>query len=245
MASGTTLSGKTALITGASRGIGSAIARAFAEAGADLVLVARSAEEMEQAASVYRQGGSRVRTESVDLADHWQIESLFSSLDANGIRLDVLVNNAAVMIKGLIESYAQSDLRTMLAVNVEAPYLLSQKAIPMMKSRGGGAIVNISSLSGCFGVQKFPGFGAYDMTKYALWGLTEMLAIEHMADNIRVNQLSLSAVDTDMFRSVAPEKLKASLKAADVARHVLYLASEESAPLTGENVILTGMAPAR
>lgn len=239
------LSGKTALITGASRGIGSALAAAFAEAGADLILLARSGAELAQAAQQFRGRGTKVVSESVDLADVRQIEALFSKLESSSIKIDVLVNNAAIMIKGRIETYSQSDLRRMLAVNVEAPYLLSQKAIPMMKSRGGGAIVNISSLSGCFGVQKFPGFGAYDMSKYALWGLTEMLAIECMADNIRVNQLSLSAVDTEMYRSVAPPGLKANLTVDEVAKHVVYLASEASAPLTGENIILTGMAPAR
>ncbi|MGB5138712.1 MAG: SDR family oxidoreductase, partial [Candidatus Zixiibacteriota bacterium] len=154
------------------------------------------------------------------------------------------VNNAAILIKSLLAEYKPADFQAMLAINVTAPLLLSQKVLPMMIERGGGTIVNISSLSGCFGVQKFPGFGAYDMTKYALWGLTEMLALENMNNNIRVNQISLSGVDTQMMRSALPPGVKANLAAEQVAKHVLYLASDDSEPLTGENIILTGIAPA-
>ncbi len=239
------LSGRTALISGAGRGVGRAIAETFAAAGADLVLIARSKDELSATALECGRAGARVLAETVDLADIKQIDRLFTSLVGQRLKLNILVNNAAILIKSLLEEYDLADFDKMFAINVTAPLALSQRAIPIMKELGGGTIVNISSLSGCFGVQKFPGFGAYDITKYALWGLTEMLAIENMKHNIRVNQLSLSAVDTAMFRSAAPPGLKAALKAEDVGRHVLYLASEDSAPLTGENVILTGMAPAR
>lgn len=239
------LIGKTALITGAGRGVGRAIASKFAEAGADLVLIARSQDELSSTAIECAATGVKVIAETVDLSETSQIDSLFSVLDTRGVALDLLVNNAAILIKGRLEEYSLTDFNRMLAVNVIAPLALSQKAIPMMKARGGGAIVNISSLSGCFGVQKFSGMGAYDTTKYALWGITEMLAIENMQHNIRVNQISLSAVDTAMFRAAAPPGIKAALLAEDVGKHVLYLASADSAPLTGENIILTGMAPAR
>jgi NAD(P)-dependent dehydrogenase (short-subunit alcohol dehydrogenase family) len=245
MVSDKRLAGKTALVTGASRGIGKAIAEAFSMAGSDLVLIARSQDELSATALACARGGAKVVAETVDLGDTTQIDELFSRLLKRGVNLDILINCAAIMIKGLLDSYSVSDFERMFAVNVTAPMLLSQKAIPKMRERGGGTIVNISSLSGCFGVQKFPGFGPYDMTKYALWGLTEMLAIENMKHNIRVNQVSLSAVDTQMYRSVAPAGLKANLTAEDVAKHVLYLASSDSEPLTGENIILTGMAPAR
>jgi len=239
------LIGKTALITGAGRGVGRAIALKFAEAGADLVLIARSKDELSSTAIECAATGVKVVAETVDLAEISQIDSLFDTLATRGIKLDVLINNAAILIKGILEEYSIANFRKMLAVNVIAPLVLSQKAIAMMKARGGGSIVNISSLSGCFGVQKFAGMGAYDTTKYALWGVTEMLAIENMQHNIRVNQISLSAVDTAMFRAAAPPGIYASLLAEDVGKHVLYLASAESAPLTGENIILTGMAPAR
>lgn len=239
------LSGHTALITGAGRGVGRAIAETFAAAGADLVLIARTNDELSRTALECAKAGANVLAEIVDIGDPGQIEALFSRLSDRGIKVDILINNAAILIKSTLEKYDIEDFREMFAVNVTAPLIFSQKTLPMMKERGGGTIVNISSLSGCFGVQKFPGMGAYDMTKYALWGLTEMLAIENMEYNVRVNQLSLSAVDTAMFRSAAPPGLTAALEADQVARHVLYLASSDSAPLTGENIILTGMAPGR
>ena len=219
------LGGKTALVSGAGRGVGRAIAESLAAAGADLVLIARSKDELSTTALECAKAGAKVIAETVDLAEPQQIDGLFSLLVSRGIKLDILVNNAAILIKNLIEEYELADFEKMIAVNVTAPLMLSRRAIPMMKERGGGTIVNISSLSGCFGVQKFPGFGAYDMTKYALWGLTEMLAIENMKYNIRVNQLSLSAVDTAMFRSAVPPGLKAALKAEEVGKHVVYLAS--------------------
>lgn len=237
--------GKTALVTGAGRGIGRAIAEAFAQSGANLVIVARTKSELGEAAASCSRLGAGVMAETIDLAQPTQIDALFARIRAANLNIDVLVNNAAILIKSQLEAYQLADFQAMLAINVTAPMLLSQKALPMMKQRGGGAIVNISSLSGCFGVQKFPGFGAYDMTKYALWGLTEMLALENMQNNIRVNQLSLSGVDTQMMRSASPPGVKANLTAEHVAKHVLYLASDESEPLTGENIILTGMAPAR
>ncbi len=245
MATEARLAGKTALVSGASRGIGKAIAEAFSAAGSNLVLIARTQDDLSATALACARNGAKVVAETVDLEHSDQIETLFSRIALRGVQLDILVNNAAIMIKALLDQYTIRDFEKMFAVNVTAPMLLSQKALPMMRERGGGTIVNISSLSGCFGVQKFPGFGPYDMTKYALWGLTEMLAIENMQHNIRVNQLSLSAVDTQMYRSVAPAGLKANLSLEAVARQVLYLASNESEPLTGENIILTGMAPSR
>lgn len=239
------LAGKTALITGASRGIGRAIAEGFSAAGADLVIVARNDKALTELAKKLHERGTKVLAQVADIGQQSEIDAVFARVEKDRIGLDILVNNAAIMIKRRLEEYQREDFNQMIAVNVAAPLYFSQKAIPLMKARGCGVIVNMSSLSGCFGVQKFPGFGVYDMSKYALWGLTEMLAIENMENNIRVNQLSLSAVDTEMFRSVAPPHLKANLSLEEVAKHVVHLASPDSAPLTGENIILTGMAPAR
>lgn len=238
------LAGRTALITGAGRGIGRGIALQFAEAGANLVLVARTEAELIQTANDCRKLDATVHAETLDLAQADQIAGLFQHLDSAGVTIDVLVNNAAIMIKSLMQDYRRSDFELSLAVNVLAPMILAQKAIAMMRRRRQGAIVNISSLSGCFGAEKFPGFGAYNVSKYALWGLTEILAVENREHGIRVNQLSLSAVDTRMFREAAPPGLTPNLTIKQVARQVLYLASDDSHPLTGENIILTGMPPA-
>lgn len=239
------LAGQTALITGAGRGVGRGIALQFAAAGANLVLVARTESELKETADNCRKQEVSVNAQVLDLAQADQIEGLFEHLESVGITIDILVNNAAIMIKSLMQDYRRSEFEASLAVNVTAPMMLAQRAIVMMRRRRQGAIVNISSLSGCFGAEKFPGFGAYNISKYALWGLTEILAIENRDHGIRVNQLSLSAVDTRMFHEAAPPGLKPNLTVEQVARQVLYLASDDSYPLTGENIILTGMPPAR
>ena len=235
------LENKIALITGAGRGTGRATAILFADHGARLILVARTEEELNETAETCRDRGVDVFAAACGLADRDRIDSLFYSLPDDFKAITILVNNAARFDAGKMHEYDYNDFEKMLAVNVLAPYYLARKIIPRMKSLGGGTIVNISSFSGCFGVEKFPGFGAYNITKYGLWGLTEILALENKDKNIRVNQLSPSGVDTKMFHTAVPPGIKADLQPDEVARHILYLAGDDSAPLTGENIMLSGM----
>jgi 3-oxoacyl-[acyl-carrier protein] reductase len=233
------LSGKTALITGAGRGIGRATAILFAQNGASLILVARTSEELKQTAARCEKENMRVHRQSIDLSDLTQIDTLFNGLPQGFKKIDILINNASHFDAGLIKDYSIADFRLMLDTNLLAPLYLSQKVIAMMDEKSGGTIVNISSFSGCFGVEKFPGFGAYNISKYALWGLTEILALENRNRDIRVNQISPSGVDTEMFRKAVPPGVTPDLSPEDVARHILFLASDESAPLTGENIMLS------
>lgn len=235
------LNRKIVVVTGAGRGVGRTTAELFAREGASLILIARTASELAETAANCRSFGADVRDLIIDLSRPGEFDSLQGAL-ASGV--DILVNNAAILIKGAMVDYNATDFDQMLAVNLRAPFLLAQMCIPIMKRRGGGTIVNISSLSGCIGVPKFAGFGPYNITKYGLWGLTEILALEHFADGIRVNQLSLAAVDTRMLRTAAPD-LKPNLTVDQVARQVLYLAANDSEPLTGENIILNGMPSRR
>jgi 3-oxoacyl-[acyl-carrier protein] reductase len=144
--------------------------------------------------------------------------------------VDILINNAAVFASGRSSEFPIERFQHLLDINLLAPYYLCQKVVPMMDSERWGTIVNVSSFSGCFGVTKFPGFGAYNISKYGLWGLTEILALENKERNIRVNQISLSGVDTEMFKQAAPPGIKANLTPEQVAGEILYLASDESAP---------------
>lgn len=235
------LSGKTALITGAGRGIGRATAILFARNGADLIIIARTASELEATTHICKAEGVRVFHAAVDLADQRQIDAFLDKIKEKYPRIDILVNNAARFSAGPVEKYSIEELRLMLETNLVAPFCLAQKVIPMMEKAGGGTIVNVSSFSGCFGVEKFPGFGAYNISKYGLWGLTEILALENMKKNIRVNQVALSGADTEMFRRAVPPGVKANLTPEEVAGKILYLASDDSAPLTGENIMLAGM----
>jgi 3-oxoacyl-[acyl-carrier protein] reductase len=236
------LLGKTALITGAGRGIGRATAIMFAEQGANLLLIARTALQLDETVMLCNTINSDVRVLSVptDLANLRQIDRLFELIDEHSMTVDILINNAAVFASGNSSELPINRFQHLLDINLLAPYYLCQKSMPMMDKKHWGTIVNVSSLSGCFGTAKFPGFGAYNISKYGLWGLTEILALENKKHNIRVNQISLSGVDTQMFREAAPPGVKADLTPKHVAAEILYLASDESAPITGGNLILDG-----
>jgi 3-oxoacyl-[acyl-carrier protein] reductase len=232
------LSHKTALITGAGRGIGRATALTFADEGADLILIARTQSQLNETASLCKKAGAKVITKTVDLADLSQIDGFFESIKDDVNKIDILVNNAGMFDGGPINKYPPKNLRKMLEVNLISVMYLSQKVIGLMDSRKGGTIVNVSSLSGCFGMEKFPGFGAYNISKYALWGLTEIMALENKDRIIRVNQVSPGGVDTAMFRQAVPPGVEPGLKPDEVAAKILYLASDDSAPKTGENLIM-------
>ncbi len=234
------LSGKTALVTGAGRGIGLATAVLFAKNGANLVLISRTADELDETSNLCLAQKVDVFSATIDLADRKAMDELFNNLPEDFTKIDILINNAALFDSGLMHRYEYTAFEKMLRVNLMAPYYLAKKIIPVMIESGGGAIVNLSSFSGCFGVEKFPGFGAYNISKYGLWGLTEILALEYRRNNIRVNQISPSGVDTRMFHQAVPPGVKPELTPSEVARHILYLVSDDSAPLTGANIMLTG-----
>ena len=232
------LSGKAALITGAGRGIGRATAILFAEHGANLILVSRTAEELRGASQLCADRGVKAVWRTLDLSEGAQIDSFLDDVLRIHPRIDILVNNAARFDRGLMRQYPIERFEVMLRTNLLAPFYLAQKCLATMGPATGGAIVNISSYSGCFGVEKYPGFGAYNISKYGLWGLTEILALENQDRGIRVNQISLSGVDTKMFREAFPQGGRPDLTPEEVAEKILFLASDDSAPMTGMNIMM-------
>lgn len=232
------LDGKIVLITGAGRGIGRATAVLFAQHGADLIMVSRTELELIETAERCREYDIRLFPKAVDVSDQGRVDILFNDIKKKFGRLDILINNAARFSSGSMQESSINEFRKMLETNVTAPFYLSQKMASMTNKKRGGIIVNISSFSGCFGVEKFPGFGAYNISKYGLWGLTEILALEFKELNIRVNQISPSGVETKMFHDAVPPGLTADLSPEQVAEKILYLASNDSAPLTGANIML-------
>ncbi|HEQ97759.1 MAG TPA: SDR family oxidoreductase [candidate division Zixibacteria bacterium] len=234
------LENKIALVTGASKGIGRATVELFAEHGAEVFCPARSIDKLEELKSSLEKKGAKIHIKQTDLGKPSDINELFRFISANAEHLDTVVNAAGTFKRGRIDQIAESDFDEIININLKAAYLICQHAIPLLLKSGNGTIVNISSLSGCFGLQKFDGFGPYDISKYGLWGLTEILDVELKEKNIRVNQISPSGVDTEMhYRAFGPES-NPPLTPRDVARVVLYLASDESAPLSGENLRLFG-----
>ncbi|MDP9191648.1 MAG: SDR family oxidoreductase [Acidobacteriota bacterium] len=209
---------KVAIITGASSGIGRRTAELLEERGARVVTFARSAG-----------------TVMGDVADPDAIERLFAETESRFGPCEILVN-AAGMIEPLpmIETTLEQWRRT-FDVNVHGIYLACRRALPAMLERGAGAIVNVSSISGVPGPEKFPGFVAYCASKGAVISMTEALAVEVKSRGVRVNAVSPGSVDTPMWAAVSGG-VPASMTADEVAETILFLASDRSRPMNGQNL---------
>jgi len=199
----------TAVVTGGSGGIGSEVVRELRHKQWEVT--------------------SLSRREGVDVSNEEQVTKAFSGLDS----LDALVHCAAVLIKRSVADMTAEDWDEQLGAGLRGAFLCSREAFRLMRGRG-GTIVMVSSLSGVFGAEKFPGMSAYVAAKSGLAGLTEALAVEGREFGIRVNAISPGAVDTDMLRIAGVEG--PALSPAEVGRVIVWLASPESAPLTGANL---------
>ncbi|HEY3831448.1 MAG TPA: SDR family oxidoreductase [Acidimicrobiia bacterium] len=185
------LRGKRVLVTGASRGIGEALATRFAEAGATVALVARSADAIEKLAADL--GGT---AHPADLADHAQVSTLLRRVEEEAEPIDVLVNNAGIGIAKSIADCTPEDVEQIFRVNLLSPVELCRQAIPLMLRRGGGHIVNISSLAG---VGAFPGLCAYASTKAGLTHFTAGLRADLKGLPIGTTVVELGPIPTDML----------------------------------------------
>jgi len=230
------LKDKVAIVTGGGRGIGAATARLFASEGAKVVIASRTETELAQVAQEIegKYGQGRVLPLMLDVSDEAQVEELFAKTAQTFGPVDILVNNAATIE---VKKFAEMDTETwdnVMKVNVRGPFLCSRAAFRQMGESGrGGAIVNLSSLSGIRGVEKFPGMSTYVVSKHAIVGLTEILAVEGKPLGIRVNCVAPGAVETAMLKKAAPF-LKTSTTPEDVARTILFLAdNQQSRHLNG------------
>jgi len=169
------LSGKTALITGAGRGIGRGIARAFAQAGANLVLAARTAEQLDEARVEMEAIGVEVEARATDVTSEAQVAGLFAATVDRFGKLDLLVNNAGAFDGGPLDSLSLETWEHVIAVNLRGPFLCTREAFRHMKATGGGRIINIGSIS----AQRVrPGSAPYSTSKHGLWGLTQVTSLE-------------------------------------------------------------------
>ncbi len=227
------LKGKVALITGGGRGIGRAVAALFAENGAKTVICSRSKKELAKTASL-ADGG--IESFVCDVSDEDEVAKIFSEIGDKYGRLDILVNSAAIFSAGKIEDISVDDFRKVFDVNCVGMFLCCREAIKLMKGDG-GSIINISSLAGIRSVEKFPGFGAYVVSKFGVIGLTEVLAAECKDYGIRVNAVAPGAVDTQMLQKAAPG-LYPRLTPEQVAGTILHLASDSSSGVNGSTIEL-------
>lgn len=224
--------GKVAVVTGASSGIGRATAELLADRGARVVIFARSGDRLERLALRHPERTAHV---TGDAADPESIERLFDEAETRFGHCDYLVNCAGTIDPATLLETTPERWERMFAVNVHAVYLTCRRALPGMLQRGSGAIVNVASISGVPGPEKFPGFVSYCASKAAVIGLTEALAVETRDAGVRVNAVSPGSVDTPMWAK-ASGGAQAAMTAAEVAETIAFLLSDRSRPMNGQNL---------
>ncbi|GMT42260.1 MAG: putative oxidoreductase YxjF [bacterium] len=230
------LNKKVALVTGGGRGIGRAAAALIARRSAHVIVCARTASQLDETRRIILDQGGSVRSYTCDLGEEKQVADMFSEVKKEFGRLDILVNNAGLYSYSLVENTALEDFINTFRINCAGAFLCCREAFPLMKENG-GSIVNVSSLSGVKGAEKFPGFASYAVSKFGVIGLTEVLAVEGKEYGIRVNAVCPGAVDTEMLEQAAPN-LYPRLTPRQVAETILFLASPASSGITGAAVEL-------
>jgi 3-oxoacyl-[acyl-carrier protein] reductase len=217
------LAGQVALVTGGGRGIGRAVGKALAAAGAHVVVTARTRAEIEAVAREIADAGGQATAMPMDLADEASVRAVFTAVRARARRLDVLVNNAGIGFYGPVKDFAIEDLDRMVAVNLRGTFLCCQEAVRIMAPQKSGYIINISSV---VGIKGYPEQAGYAATKHAIMGLTKSLAVEAREQGIRVSVILPGGVDTAMVREARPDLDPAILlQPEDIAQAVLYLLS--------------------
>lgn len=236
------LSGKVALITGASKGIGEQIARYFAQFGAKVVISSRRQADLDELANDIRQSGGEVTAIEARMGDEAQTKHLFEKTVEIYGGIDILVNNAAANpYYGPTVDCPDSAYDKIMDINVKAPFQLCKMVHPIMKVRGGGSIINISSIAG---ETPDPGLGIYSVSKAAINMLTKVFAKEWGEDGIRVNAIAPGLIKTKFSQALwKDEKTLAHFTkrlpiarmgtVEEVASLVLYLASDASGYCTG------------
>ena len=235
------LEGKVALVTGAARRIGRAIALALAGAGADIALhFGRSGEEARRTADEIRAKNRRAELFPADLADPAQIERMFAAVAGTFGRLDVLVNNAAVYVRTPLEELTAEQWDAQIAVNARAPALCIRHAVGLIGE--GGVIVNITDISA---EKAWPGYPAYCASKAALLALTRSAAKALAGRNIRVNSVAPGLVvlpddadDATIQRVLAQVPMRRPGRPEDIAAAVLFLVTNDY--ITGQNLRVDG-----
>ena len=251
------LAGQVAFVTGASRGIGRAIARAFAAEGAALYLTATNADLLASAVSEAEQAGGTARFEAFDVSDPDQCAAAAGHAISVYGQVDILVNSASVYIAQPFLEYALADFERAMRVNLFGAISLMQALLPQMRDRGHGRIINMASTAAKWAS---PDRSAYSASKHALVGITKCVALETGAQGITVNAICAGPVETDMLEELISRRaeidglandvvreamrnrpaIKRFLDPAEVAALAVYLASPEGAGMTGQSLCLDG-----
>jgi NAD(P)-dependent dehydrogenase (short-subunit alcohol dehydrogenase family) len=219
------LEGKVALVTGGGRGIGAAVARAYATEGASVAICSRTENELNETANTIRELGAVCFASTCDLSDEASVTQFVSAVQSEFGRIDVLVNNAGVMTRPV--PFDQVDVKKWdytITVNLRGTFLVTRAVLPAMKHQNEGCIINVSSM---IGRQGYPNFSAYAASKWGIEGLTQTLAAELRGGRIRVNSVDPGYIATKVtgYRGSDPESTTAVF---------VYLASDEASTITGQ-----------
>ena len=243
------LHGRTALITGASKGLGKAMALALAEAGAGVALVSRDEGKLQAAAEQVREAGGRAEVFVADVTDEAQVMKLREDFTKKfGDPLHILINNAGINIRKPLTDFTLEEWHRVMDTNVTSVFLLCRAFIPRMKGRGYGRIINLTSMMSHVSL---PGRAPYSASKTALLGFTRALSLELAPDKITVNGISPGVYDTEIN---APLMQNAELRAeflakipigrfgqpGEIGKLAVYLCSEEAGFITGTDIVIDG-----
>ena len=243
------LEGKVAIITGGARGQGATDAKMFAQEGAKVVIGDILDEQGMQVEAEIRETGGEAVYLHLDVTSQDDWDRAIRTAEEQFGKVDILVNNAAIVLRKDIEETTGDDWDNIMAINAKGVFLGTKSVIPAMRRAGGGSIINISSISGLVSI----GPPAYIATKGAVRLFTKSTAIQHASDNILANSIHPGAVDTDMRRGVladqTPEEIQERLNqiplgrvgtTEDISYGALFLASDESSFMTGSELVIDG-----
>ena len=243
------LDGKVALVSGGAKGQGAAHARMMTQEGAKVVFGDILDAEGRQVESEIRAAGGDATYVHLNVTSEADWQAAVARAEELYGKLDVLVNNAGILIRSSIEETTEDDFDRIMAVNVKGVFIGVKFAIPAMRRAGGGSIINISSTAGLVGS---PGeTAAYSATKGSVRLFTKSIAVQHASENIRCNSIHPGPIETDMIRDTLsdPERWAERLrrlplqrvgKPEDISYGVIYLASDESSFVTGAELVIDG-----
>ena len=242
------LNGKTAIVTGGTRGIGLSIVKKFLENGANVAIAGSRQETVEKALAKLTEYGDRVMGIWPDLCNPDQVAEAFASVKERFGSLDILANNAGLSSRTSLYDYTLEEFTKLVDLNVTAVFVCAQAAARIMKPQGGGVILNTSSMVGEYG--QAAGCG-YPATKFAVNGLTKSLGKELAKDNIRVNAVAPGVTRTDMVAAL-PQEMADRISAGipmgrmgepeDIANAFAFLASDQASYITGVTLRVDGAA---
>jgi 3-oxoacyl-[acyl-carrier protein] reductase len=238
---------RIAVVTGAARGIGKAVAERLAAGGDLVVVVDLDGAAAEKTAGEIRAAGRRARAAAVDVSSYKDVEAMVAGIAREHGGIDILVNNAGIIRRGTLETVTEQDWDAVMAVNLKGTFNCCKHAVPRMLGRSGGRIVNVASISGRAGdITSAPGYGP---SKAGMINLTKTLAMELAPHGITVNAVAPHAIATEMSGQWPEEKRQRIIQSIplrrlglpeEVAAAVAFLASAEAAFITGATLDING-----